>query len=112
MYTREYPPTEPTHEIPTGYAGNAFPPRDAPPAESVAEAGARPYSPPKHHRHDPGAWLSRLSLSRLGDINLRSFLSGDLLLIVVALLLVTSNDDDCEESGDLWILLLLLYFMK
>ncbi len=117
MYTRDFSP-DAHNDIPSGYAGNAFPPtqdapqdNDLPPADAIP-AGATPHHrPPPPHRHDTGL-LSRLSLSRLGDLNLGSLLSGDLLLIAVALLLVMGGDDDCEDSGDLWLLLLLLYFMK
>ncbi len=112
MYTRES-----SHDIPSGYAGNAFPPMEerppqepSPPEEDSVAVGAHPHPP--RRGHDAGSWLSRLSLSRIGDINLKSLFSSDLLLIAIALLLVTSKEDDCEDSGDLWILLLLLYFMN
>ncbi len=111
MYTRDFSGEPAEGGIPSGYGGNAFSPREeTPPTDDTVPAGAHPHRQPP--RHDMGSWLSHLSLSRLGDINLKSLFSGDLLLIAVALLLVMNNDDGCEDSDDLWILLLLLYFMK
>ncbi len=117
MYTRSFSNDAPG-DIPTGYAGSAFSKQEAiPPAEQdLSPADTEETVTPTHARpskRGEPSLLSRLSLSRLGDVNLKSLFSSDLLLIAVALLLVTGDDDGCEsEDSDLWILLLLLYFMK
>ncbi len=112
MYTRPFSDGN-TQDIPSGYHGNAFSQADPSPAEEAPAAEETMARPMPHKKRREDSLFSRLSLSRLGELNLGSIFSSDLLLIAVALLIAMGDSDGCEEEdNDLWILLLLLYFMK
>ncbi len=121
MYTSGHTNRDDSPEVPHGYAGSAFsdmrhepPTQDVNHNEEAIPTGGR-HTHRKHaHGHRSPGWLSLFSGGRFPGLDFRSFLSGDLLLIAVALLLVAGDKDDgCEaEDNDLWLLLLLLYFMK
>ncbi len=124
MYTRDYPKESAQGDVPCGYGGCAFPPE--PPREDCCPPPEPPCCPPpkcdcREHEdcHKPkcgkkdSSLLSRFLPGGLFGGGIKSFLSGDLLLVVLAVLLVTGDSDGCEEEdNDLWLLLLLLYFMK
>lgn len=105
MYTRAYSP--PPQELPLGYGGEAFS-QEAPECAPTQEPQDTPPCAPTMGR-GKGWNLSHL----FSHINLRELFSGDLLLIAIALLLFLGNEeDDCERDEDLWLLLLLLFFLK
>ena len=95
-----YSPYHP-QDVPEGYGGNACTPPRCPPEKE--ETGG-----------SSGGLSALTSLfAPLSKLNLGGLLSSDLLLIAIALLLFSSKGDDCEEKDeDLWLLLVLLFFMK
>lgn len=114
MYSRDFH----ADSIPPGYGGNAFPTQ--PPCteepEDTAPRGC-PEAPPPPPPQPPRKPLRRPPLFPLWDKlytnGVGDLLSGDLLLIAVAALLLTGRGEGCEEEDrDLWLLLLLIYFMK
>lgn len=112
MYSRDFH----ADSVPPGYGGNAF--TSQPPCEDVPEDAAPrccpepppPPPPPRKPSRRPPLFPLRdkLYAGGVGDL-----LSGDILLIAVAALLLTGRGEGCEEEDhDLWLLLLLIYFMK
>ncbi len=113
MYTRDYEQPPQPREVPSGYAGSAFTQEEAArePAGDTQEASACACHPQKRRKQN--FFLDRLLPPSLSQFDLRGFLTGDLLLIVLALLLVTGGEGDCEEDDhDIWLLLLLLVFIR
>lgn len=113
MYSRDFH----ADSIPPGYGGNAFPPqpsREEVPEDSASRGCSDPLPPPSPPPRKPSRrpplfplW-DKLYAGGIGDL-----FSGDLLLIAVAALLLTGRGEGCEEEDhDLWLLLLLIYFMK
>lgn len=128
MYSRPFSSSISPQDIPEGYGGSAFgedpaPPsapaeaEEAPKEEEVREVGARASSSPLSSlfsgvlplfgRHGKGRDCR-------DKFVFHDFFNGDFLLLVIAVLLLTGDRDDrCEENDEnLWLLLVLLYFMK
>lgn len=99
MYTPPY--REDAREVPPGYRGETF--REEPCAPEAPPAACEAVACRKNHclRDLFGQW------------DWKEFLTGDLLLIALALLLFFSKDGDgCEKDEDLWLLILILFFLK
>ena len=102
-----YTPTYPEQTLPPGDRGETFREegcacREEPPCVQEPSCVQEQPTCPKRGLH-------RL----FSHMNWKEFLSGDLLLIAIAILLFFNDGgDDCEKDEDLWLLLLILFFLK
>ena len=118
MYNQ--PESTARREVPEGYGGNAFCER-----AQAAPSPACNTGDPQEMEAVPtqGQMHGALPLARLfslfggakggGHLSLRSIWDGDLLILALAVLLFITKDEECEaEDEHLWLLLLLVFFMK